>query len=153
MALHPLHTPEFVCAQIQQTGEYFDKRRKTGRTTSDALKLLSNCINNPYSPMVIKDHSGTSAGDKLMRSVLHNLIRYMKLKEFYIRDFEIVFGRPSNAAWRLAVTVWQEGYQPYEEADTRPLVETMPKPKPARELLEQHEPVVTCDCPACRGRQ
>lgn len=43
--------------------------------------------------------------------------------------------------------------QQYEEDDTRPLVQTMPKPKPARELLEQHEPAVTCDCPACRGRQ
>lgn len=108
MALHPLHTPEFVCAQIQQTGEYFDEQRQTGRTTAAALALIAKCIRTPRNPLSIRDHAGIPAADVNMRSVVRIVVQKLQLKEFYIRDFEVVFGKPNIASWRLQLPVWSE---------------------------------------------
>lgn len=106
--MHPLHTPEFVCQSIQQTGNYFDSKRKTGRTTADALGAISAAIRNPRTEIALHDHTGTPLGRSLLAEVIiPRMVRQLELAEMYIKGGCLTFGIPARggAGWEL---IWPE---------------------------------------------
>ena len=54
--LHPLHTVEFLTALMNSTGAYPDIERKTGRSTIIALSIIVKALENPHTPIPVRDH-------------------------------------------------------------------------------------------------
>lgn len=70
--LNPLHTPEMIAQVISTTGEYFDPKRGSGRSTALALHYISNAIEHPLTPIRIKDHHEVKI-NQLYDSIRENL--------------------------------------------------------------------------------
>jgi hypothetical protein len=55
--LHPLHEPEALLQGMLANQEYPDRLRRTGRSTALALQYIAKAIQEPYSPVLLRDHT------------------------------------------------------------------------------------------------
>ena len=103
--LNPLHTPEMIAQVISTTGEYFDPKRGSGRSTALALRYISNAIEHPLTPIIIKDHHDSVQADRQLAEIVKMMIFKLELKHMYVWDqprerdrakFYVSFGEPLN---------------------------------------------------------
>ena len=103
--LNPLHTPEMIAQVISITGEYFDPKRGSGRSTVLALRYISNAIEHPLTPIIIKDHHDSVQADRQLAEIVKMMIFKLELKHMYVWDqqgegdrvkFYISFGKSPN---------------------------------------------------------
>ena len=103
--LNPLHTPEMIAQAISTTGEYFDPKRGSGRSTALALHYISNAIEHPLTPIRIKDHHDSVQADRLLAENVKMMIFKLELKHMYVWDqlregdgvkFYVSFGESPN---------------------------------------------------------
>ena len=101
--LNPLHTPEMIAQVISTTGEYFDPKRGSGRSTALALHYISNAIEHPRAPIRIKDHHDSLEADRKLAESVKKMILKLELKHMYVWDeyenalkFYVSFGALPN---------------------------------------------------------
>ena len=103
--LNPLHTPEMIAQVISTTGEYFDPKRGSGRSTALALHYISNAIERPLTPIIIKDHHDSVDADRQLAENVKMMIFKLELKHMYVWDqfregdrvkFYVSFGKSPN---------------------------------------------------------
>ena len=103
--LNPLHTPEMIAQVISATGEYFDPKRGSGRSTALALRYISDAIEHPRAPIRIKDHHDSVQADRLLAENVKMMIFKLELKHMYVWDrwrdgdrvkFYVSFGESPN---------------------------------------------------------
>ena len=103
--LNPLHTPEMIAQVISATGEYFDPKRCSGRSTALALHYISNAIERPLTPIRIKDHHDSVQADRQLAEIVKIMIFKLELKHMYVWDqqrdgdrvkFYVSFGESPN---------------------------------------------------------
>ena len=103
--LNPLHTPEMIAQVISATGEYFDPKRGSGRSTALALRYISDAIGHPLIPIRIIDHHDSVQADRLLAENVKKMIFKLELKHMYVWDqrrdgdrvkFYVSFGEPHN---------------------------------------------------------
>ena len=103
--LNPLHTPEMIAQAISTTGEYFDPKRGSGRSTALALHYISNAIEHPLTPIIIKDHHDSVDADRQLAENVKMMIFKLELKHMYVWDqlregdrvkFYVSFGESLN---------------------------------------------------------
>lgn len=103
--LNPLHTPEMIARVISTTGEYFDPKRGSGRSTALALRYISDAIEHPRAPIRIKDHYDSAQADRHLAEIVKMMIFKLDLKHMYVWDqqgegnrvnFYVSFGEPLN---------------------------------------------------------
>ena len=103
--LNPLHTPEMIAQVISATGEYFDPKRGSGRSTALALRYISDAIGHPQVPIRIKDHHDSVLADRLLAENVKKMIFKLELKHMYVWDqlregdrvkFYVSFGESPN---------------------------------------------------------
>lgn len=101
--LNPLHTPEMIVDAIINTGEYFDPKRGSGRSTALALHYISKAIEIPRTPIRIKDHHDSREADRTLAEIVKMMIRKLELKHMYVwveyenaLKFYVSFGAPPN---------------------------------------------------------
>jgi hypothetical protein len=103
--LNPLHTPEMIAQVISTTGEYFDPKRGSGRSTALALHYISDAIELPRAPIRIKDHYDSAQADRLLAENVKMMIFKLELKHMYVWDrqrdgdrvkFYVSFGESLN---------------------------------------------------------
>ena len=103
--LNPLHTPEMIAQVISTTGEYFDPKRGSGRSTVLALRYISNAIEHPLTPIIIKDHHDSVQADRQLAEIVKMMIFKLELKHMYVWDrlregdrvnFYVSFGESPN---------------------------------------------------------
>ena len=103
--LNPLHTPEMIERVISTTGEYFDSKRGSGRSTALALRYISDAIQHPRAPIRIKDHHDSVQADRQLVENVKMMIFKLELKHMYVWDqqgegnrvnFYVSFGKPPN---------------------------------------------------------
>ena len=103
--LNPLHTPEMIAQVISATGEYFDPKRGSGRSTVLALRYISNAIEHPLTPIIIKDHHDSVQADRQLAEIVKMMIFKLELKHMYVWDqvhqgdrpkFYVSFGKSPN---------------------------------------------------------
>ena len=82
--LNPLHTPEMIAQVISTTGEYFDPRRQSGRSTALALRYISNAIEHPLTPIIIKDHIDSGEAHRQLAENVKMMIFKLELKHMYV---------------------------------------------------------------------
>ena len=82
--LNPLHTPEMIVQVISTTGEYFDPKRGSGRSTALALHYISNAIERPLTPIRIKDHHDSVQADSQLAEIVKMMIFKLELKHMYV---------------------------------------------------------------------
>ena len=82
--LNPLHTPEMIAQVISATGEYFDPKRGSGRSTVLALRYISNAIEHPLTPIIIKDHHDSVQADRQLAEIVKMMIFKLELKHMYV---------------------------------------------------------------------
>jgi hypothetical protein len=80
--LNPLHTPEFIAKHVANTGFYFPEERATGRSTAQALRAIAAAINQPYTAIDLKDHSGTPGGNRYLLEQAKKMVAQLELKHF-----------------------------------------------------------------------
>lgn len=90
---------------IAATGDYFDPKRGSGRSTALALHYISNAIEHPRAPIRIKDHHDSVQADRLLAENVKMMIFKLDLKHMYVWDrrregdrvkFYVSFGEPPN---------------------------------------------------------
>ena len=88
--LNPLHTPEMIAQVISATGEYFDPKRGSGRSTALALRYISTAIERPREPIRIKDHHDSAQADRHLAEIVKMMIFKLELKHMddWYRDWE-----------------------------------------------------------------
>ena len=103
--LNPLHTPEMIVQVISTTGEYFDPKRRSGRSTALALRYISDAIGHPRVPIRIMDHHDSVQADRLLAENVKKMIFKLELKHMYVWDqrrdgdrvkFYVSFGESPN---------------------------------------------------------
>ena len=103
--LNPLHTPEMIAQVISATGEYFDPKRGSGRSTALALRYISDAIEHPRAPIRIKDHHDSAQADRQLTEIVKMMIFKLELKHMYVWDrphegdrvnFYVSFGESPN---------------------------------------------------------
>ncbi len=103
--LNPLHTPEMIAYVISTTGEYFDSKRGSGRSTALALHYISDAIGHPRVPIRIKDHHDSVQADRQLAEIVKMMISKLELKHMYVWDqvhqgdrpkFYVSFGKSPN---------------------------------------------------------
>ena len=101
--LNPLHTPEMIEQVISATGEYFDPKRRSGRSTALALRYISAAIEHPRVPIRIKDHHDSVQADGLLAEKVKMMIFKLELKHMYVwveyenaLKFYVSFGAQPN---------------------------------------------------------
>ena len=103
--LNPLHTPEMIAQVISATGEYFDPKRGSGRSTALALRYISTAIERPREPIRIKDHHDSAQADRHLAEIVKMMIFKLELKHMYVWDqlregdivkFYVSFGESPN---------------------------------------------------------
>lgn len=103
--LNPLHTPEMIARVISATGEYFDPKRGSGRSTALALRYISVAIEHPRAPIRIKDHHDSVQADRQLAEIVKMMIFKLELKHMYVWDqprqgdgpkFYVSFGKSPN---------------------------------------------------------
>ena len=101
--LNPLHTPEMFARVISATGEYFDPKRRSGRSTALALHYISDAIEHPRAPIRIKDHHDSVQADRQLAEIVEMMIIKLELKHMYVWNkyentlkFYVSFGAPPN---------------------------------------------------------
>ena len=82
--LNPLHTPEMIAQVISATGEYFDPKRQSGRSTALALRYISDAIEHPRAPIRIKDHHDSIEADRHLAELVKMMIFKLELKHMYV---------------------------------------------------------------------
>jgi hypothetical protein len=82
--LNPLHTPEMIAQVISTTGEYFDPKRGSGRSTALALHYISDAIELPRAPIRIKDHYDSAQADRHLAETVKMMIFKLELKHMYV---------------------------------------------------------------------
>ena len=82
--LNPLHTPEMIMRMIAATGDYFDPKRGSGRSTALALHYISNAIEHPRAPIRIKDHRDSCEADRKLAEIVKMMILKLELKHMYV---------------------------------------------------------------------
>ena len=87
--LNPLHTPEMIAQVISATGEYFDPKRGSGRSTVLALRYISNAIEHPLTPIIIKDHHDSVQADRQLAEIVKMMIFKLELKHMYVWEFKL----------------------------------------------------------------
>jgi len=80
--LNPLHTPEFIATHVRNHGTYFPEERGTGRSTAQALRGIAAAINQPYTAIDLKDHSGTAVGNRYLMEQAKAMVTTLELKHF-----------------------------------------------------------------------
>lgn len=102
--LNPLHTPEMIAQVISATGEYFDSSRRSGRSTALALRYIADVIEQPYTPVLIKDHYDSVLADRALAEIIRLMIFKLELNHMYIwekapanarAEFYVSFGKVS----------------------------------------------------------
>lgn len=81
---HPLHSIEFIVSTLSATGEHPGQRR-TGRSTAQALRLLSEAIRQPGIVMLVKDHHGTVNADRNLVQRMREIVELLHLEEITFR--------------------------------------------------------------------
>ena len=101
--LNPLHTPEMIAQVISATGEYFDPKRRSGRSTALALRYISDAIEHPRAPIRIKDHHDSVEADRQLAENVKMMNFKLELKHMYVWDeyenalkFYVSFGALPN---------------------------------------------------------
>ena len=101
--LNPLHTPEMIMRVIAATGDYFDPKWGSGRSTALALHYISNAIEHPRAPIRIKDHHDSREADRKLAEIVEMMILKLELKHMYVWDeydnalkFYVSFGESPN---------------------------------------------------------
>lgn len=89
--LHPLHTIEFIADALRATGEYPGLRR-TGRSTAQALRLISECIQRPGVWMQPHDHHGTTTANRQLLCLIQDTVAKLELTGFSFQDTRMGFG-------------------------------------------------------------
>jgi hypothetical protein len=84
--LNPLHTPEMIAQVIADTGEYFDTKQCSGRSTALALRYISDAIEHPRTPIEIKDHLDSVEADLKLVEIVKRMILKLDLKHMYVWD-------------------------------------------------------------------
>lgn len=84
MKLNPLHTPEMIVKVISTTGEYFDHKRRSGRSTALALRYIADAIEQPYTPVLIEDHYDSVLADRALAEIMGLMIFKLELNHMYI---------------------------------------------------------------------
>lgn len=87
--LNPLHTPEMIAQVISTTGEYFDPKRGSGRSTALALHYISNAIKHPLTPIIINDHHDSVQADRQLAEIVKMMIFKLELKHMYVWEFKL----------------------------------------------------------------
>lgn len=82
--LNPLHTPEMIAQVISTTGEYFDSKWGSGRSTALALRYISDAIGHPRVPIRIMDHHNSVQADRLLAENVKMMIFKLELKHMYV---------------------------------------------------------------------
>lgn len=82
--LNPLHTPEMIAQVISATGEYFDPKRGSGRSTALALRYISDAIEHPRTPIKIKDHHDSIEADRHLAELVKKMVFKLELKHMYV---------------------------------------------------------------------
>jgi hypothetical protein len=93
--LNPLHTTEWVCAQVLNTGCYPDAERMTGRTTARALEWLALAIKSPHQPIKVTDHHDTYQSHCRMAELVRDMARTLGLQHIQVclRTHTVTFTR------------------------------------------------------------
>ena len=103
--LNPLHTPEMIERVISTTGDYFDSKQGSGRSTALALRYISDAIGHPRVPIRIMDHHDSVQADRLLAENVKMMIFKLELKHMYVWDrrrdgdrvkFYVSFGESPN---------------------------------------------------------
>ena len=81
--LHPLHTVEFLTALMNSTGEYPDIERKTGRSTIIALSIIVKALENPHTPIPVRDHHPTQHSHVELVKTIHDMLIKLGLTGFH----------------------------------------------------------------------
>lgn len=81
--LNPLHTPEMIARQIAQTNR-FDVTRGTGRSTSLALRAISDAIANPFKPVRLEDHSDAPRSSDHLAAIVKDMILSLGLEHMKV---------------------------------------------------------------------
>ena len=84
--LNPLHTPEMIAQVISTTGEYFDPKCGSGRSTALALRYISDAIEHPRAPIRIRDHHDSVQADRQLVENVKMMIFKLELKHMYVWD-------------------------------------------------------------------
>ena len=96
--MHPLHeTLRDSATRDLMIADY----RRTGRSTTIALELLSIAMKNPRQWIPIKDHFPSLDADENLMRMMHDIIRKLELQAFQFRflnrQWSIAFGAPKDA--------------------------------------------------------
>ena len=73
-----------IAQVINTTGEYFDPKRGSGRSTALALHYISNAIEHPLTPIIIKDHHDSVHADRQLAEIVKMMIFKLELKHMYV---------------------------------------------------------------------
>lgn len=79
--INPLHTAEFINSQIKSQG-FYDPTRMVGKTTADALEIISIAIRNPHVKVEAIEESINMA--KCLYYVIEETIRTLGLKHLHV---------------------------------------------------------------------
>lgn len=95
--VHPLHTPEFICMCVADTG-WYPGSRYTGRSTAQALHYIAKAIEHPFESIAIVDHHGTRLADEHLVMQARSLAAKMGLQHLYFDKHKrtVTFGRASD---------------------------------------------------------
>jgi len=78
---HPLHDAEFLAMIGKKNTD-----RKTGRSTADAFRLISDAILHPDKPIRIVDHYGSHEANKMLANIICDIIEKTGLKYLTINQ-------------------------------------------------------------------
>ena len=96
--LHPLHTVEFLTALMNSTGAYPDIERKTGRSTIIALSIIVKALENPHTPIPVRDHHPTQHSHIELEKNIHDMRNKLGLQHFHCSQsrLTVTFGTDSQ---------------------------------------------------------
>ena len=80
--LHPLHTPDWLHSMMLATGEYPEVERCTGRTTILALEAIVKAMQNPHTPVHVKDHVNLTHNHMEVVKLAHDFTKKLGLEHF-----------------------------------------------------------------------
>lgn len=80
--IHPLHSTEFLIAQMLSTGCYPEAERCTGRTTALALEYIVKAIRNPHEAIHVRDHYNTTMSHASLVKLVHDMTLKLGLEHF-----------------------------------------------------------------------
>lgn len=84
--MHPLHDEQFLF-MLEQMRNGNDRR--TGRSTAYALRIISEAILSPGKPIRIIDHYGTHEANRMLATMIAQMIDKLGLKYMTIRQSDL----------------------------------------------------------------